>query len=318
MHLLNRKHFFCLLSFLGLTVSDLSAQEYIERLTDEKPITEELQVIQAISRDKKSFVIAKGAKDGVVYGQEMIYANDNVSIVSRVKEISRDFSLWEPVDKDANVPFRKDEIVNVNAAVYGNVALNITGAPYLINDISVAKRYELFRVKNNISLKIGLNRGLSQSSAYVSEDKNSTRMGQVIEAAYHYRFLPRFEMQAGIRYDNETYTIENPELDIPTRRTIALIGATYHFTNPTEKNNYYITVLAGLGKMQTDISGVKATGSVNILPEVRFGKIIPMSRRWAFFMEGSIEAIAATEEFNDGTKQTTNITNMRASVGIRF
>jgi hypothetical protein len=45
-------------------------------------------------------------------------------------------------------------------------------------------------------------------------------------------------MQAGIRYDNETYTIENPELDIPTRRTIALIGATYHFTNPTENQNY--------------------------------------------------------------------------------
>lgn len=280
---------------------------------------EELSVIQTISKNRKSFVIAKGARDGIIHGQEMIYANDNVSIVCRVKEISRDFSLWVPVDRDANVPFRKDEIVNVNSVVYGNVALNIAGAPYLVNEITVARAYDHFRTKNNFSAKLSFNRGLSQSSAFVSEDKNSSRTGFNVEGHYHYRFMQEFEMGVGLRHDRENYRIKNPQLDIPTTRTLLMGSATYHFNpNPLNKNSYYITLAAGIGKSTTTVNEVNSNGNVTILPEVRIGYIVPLKRKLAMVFEGSFESIAATEEFDDGSVQTTNINNMKFSIGLRF
>ena len=288
-------------------------------LTNSANAKEELSVIQTVSKNRKSFVVAKGAKDGIIMGQEMIYANDNVSIVCRVQEISRDFSLWVPVDTKANVPFIKDEIVNLNSVVYGNVALNIVGAPYLVNDISVAKKFEHFRIENNYSIKFGLNRGLSQSSASVSEDKNSSRTGYMFEGYYHYRFMPEFEMAAGFRYDGEVYRIHKPELDIPTKRMILMGSLTYHFTqNPENKNNYYLTLAAGIGKSKTTINQIEASGQVRILPEVKLGYLVPFKRKTAMVTELSVESISTTEKFSTGENQTTNIINMKASIGLRF
>ena len=280
---------------------------------------EELTVIQTVSKNRRSFVVAKGIKDGVMKGQEMIFANDNVSIVCKASEVSRGFSLWVPVDSKITVPFNKEDIISSNSTVYGNVALEIVSDPNLTPSINYNEVYKKFRTLNNFAIKASYNKGLTQSSSSVSDEKNTGRTGYNFSADYNYRFLPEFEMSFGARIDNEVYRIEEPELDIPTSRVMATIAATYHFINfSKDQNNFYLTVAAGIGRSQTTIDDEKTSGIVTLLPEVRVGYMMPFTKSMAMVFEGSVESLSATEAFADGTEQSTNILNMKASIGLRF
>nr|BDT28578.1 outer membrane protein beta-barrel domain protein [Bacteriovorax sp. HI3] len=280
---------------------------------------EELTVIQTVSKDRRSFVVAKGIKDGVMKGQEIIFANDNVSVVCKAAEVNRDFSLWVPVDRTVTIPFNKEDIVSSNSTVYGNVALEIASDPGLTPDINYNEVYKKFRAQNNWAIKASYNKGLTQSSSSVADEKNSSRSGYNVTLEYNYRFLPEFEMSFGARMDNEVYRIENPELDIPTRRIMGTVAATYHFvTFSDNKNNFYLTVAAGLGKSETTVDDDKSSGRVTLLPEARLGYMMPFSKNLAMVFEGAVESLSSTETFSDGTEQTTNILNFRATIGLRF
>lgn len=307
-----KKHFnhLCLLGLLGITLVAAPNILYAR---------EELTVIQTVSKDRRSFVVSKGIKEGIIKGQEIIFANDNVSIVCRASEVNRDYSLWVPVDRTITIPFRKEEIVSSNSTVYGNIALEVIGDTGLTPTENYNELYKKFRTLNNYSLKASYNRGLNQSSSSVSEEKNSSRAGYNFSAEYNYRFLPEFEMSAGLRVDNEVYRIEQPELDIPTTRVMATIAATYHFVNfSNNQNNFYLTIAAGVGRSQTTIDSEKSSGIVTLLPEARLGYLMPFSKSMAILFEGSVESLSSTESFPDGTDQTTNILNMKASIGLRF
>ncbi len=280
---------------------------------------EELTVIQTVSKDRRNFVVGKGIKDGVLRGQEIIFANDNVSIVCRAVEVNRNFSLWVPVDSNITVPFNKEEIISSNSTVYGNVALEIVGDPELTPKEDFNITYKKFRIQNNFSAKIGYNKGLAQSSSSVSDDQNSSRSGYNLVAEYNYRFMPEFEMNVGIRLDNEVYRIEKLLLDVPTKRTIVTIAATYHFVNFSDnQRNFYIGLAAGIGKSTTNVSGDESSGSVALLPEARLGYLMPFSKTMALIFETSIESINSKEEFEDGTDQSTNILNLKGTIGLRF
>lgn len=280
---------------------------------------EELTIVQTVSKDRRSFVVGRGIKDGVIKGQETIYANDNVSIVCKAIEVNRHFSLWVPIDANVTVPFNKEEVVSSNASVYGNVALEIVGDTSLTPSINYNEVYKKFRTQNNISAKASYNKGLNQSSSSVSDEKNGSRSGYNFALEYNYRFMPEFEVSAGARIDNEVYRIESPELDIPTRRIMATIAATYHFVSfSNNQNNFYLTVAAGLGQSQTTISGEKTSGPVTLLPEARVGFLMPFTKKMAMVFEGAVESLSSKESFADGTEQTTSILNMRATIGIRF
>lgn len=281
---------------------------------------EELTVVQTVSKDRRSFIIAKGIKDGISKGQEVIFANESVSVVCKASEVNRDYSLWIPIDTKITVPFNKEDIVSQNTTVYGNVALDIVSDPNKITpEADYNMVYRKFRTLNNYSLRAGYNRGLVQSSSSVSTEQSSGRSGYAFSLEYNYRFLPEFEMSIGGRIDNEVYRIENPDLDIPTKRIMATMAATYHFVNFTDnKNNYYLSVAAGIGKSETTVDESVSSGTVTVLPEARLGFIMPFSKSTALFAEGSIESINSTESFEDGTEQNTNILNLKMSVGLRF
>lgn len=264
-------------------------------------------------------MVAKGIKDGVIKGQEIIFANDNVSVVCKAAEVNRDFSLWVPVDRTVTIPFNREDIVSSNSTVYGNVALEIAADPGLTPDINYNEVYKKFRAQNNWAIKASYNKGLTQSSSSVADEKNSSRSGYNVTLEYNYRFLPEFEMSFGARMDNEVYRIENPELDIPTKRIMGTVAATYHFvTFSDNKNNFYLTVAAGLGKSETTVDDDKSSGRVTLLPEARLGYMMPFSKNLAMVFEGSVESLSSTETFSDGTEQTTNILNFRATIGLRF
>ncbi|MBC7537534.1 MAG: hypothetical protein H7281_01835 [Bacteriovorax sp.] len=285
----------------------------------EKP-REELMVVQTVSSDRRSFVMAKGVKDGVMRGQEIIYANENVSILCKAVEVNRNYSLWTPVDKNVNVPFNKEEFISYNSHAYGNVALDIVGDIYnLTPEVNYDILFKKFRTSDNFSLKASFDQGLSQSSSDVSADKNSKRSGYTFALEYNFRFLPEFEINTGGRIDNEVYRLSNPNLDIPTSRVMATVAATYHFVAfSKDKNNFYLTLAAGIGKSTTTISDEKSTGVVTLLPEARFGYLMPFSNSVAMIFEGSVESLSAHESFQNGTTQVTNILNAKITIGLRF
>lgn len=288
-------------------------------LANEKP-HEELMVVQTVSKDRRSFVVSKGIKDGVIRGQEIIYANDNVSILCKALEVNRNYSLWIPVDKNVNIPFNKEEIISYNSHAYGSVALDIVGS---INDlmpvVDHVSEFKKFRTSNNFSLKAGFEQGLSQSSSDVSADKNSKRSGNTFALEYNFRFLPEFEMSFGGRYDNEVYHLSSPQLDIPTTRIMATIAATYHLTVfSKDKNNFYLTIAAGIGKSTTTVDEEVNSGMVTLIPETRFGYLMPVSKSVAMIFEGSIESLSAHEKVGSGTEQVTNVLNAKLTVGLRF
>ena len=280
---------------------------------------EELIVIQTVSSNRRSFVVAKGYKDGILRGQEYIFSSENVSIVCKAIEVSRDFSLWAPKAHTVTLPFNKEDVISLNSSVYGNVGLEVAADASLVPEENINELYSTFRKSNNIALKMAYNRGLSQSSSSVSTEKNPARTGFSMAADYNYRFLPEFEMSLGVRLDNEVYRIEQPELDIPTKRTMLMASATYHLVNFSEtKINLYLTVAAGIGKSTTTINEESSSGIVTIIPEARIGYLMPLSKSWAMLFESSVESLSSTETFNDGTEQTTNLLNVKATIGLRF
>lgn len=302
-----------LLALLGI----LSLSESV--YSAEKP-REELMVVQTVSKDRRSFVVSKGIKDGVLRGQEIIFANENISILCKAQEVNRNYSLWVPVDNNVNIPFKKEDIISFNSHSYGNVALDIIGDVNNITPtINYDEIYKQFRTSNNISLRGSLNRGLSQSSSDVSADNNSNRTGNSFALEYNYRFMPEFEMSFGGRIDNEVYRVTNAVLDVPTTRVMATLAATYHLMNLTSnQNNFYLSIAAGLGKSKTTVSDEISSGTTTLLPEARIGYLMPFSKSVAMIFEGSIESLSANEKFADGTQQVTNMMNVKFTIGLRF
>lgn len=280
---------------------------------------EELTVIQTVARDRKSFVVSKGIKDGILKNQEVIFANDNVSIVCKAIEVNRNFSMWVPVDPLVTVPFKKEEIVASNSAVYGNVALEIAGDPSLVPKENLNEKYRKFRLEDNVTLKIGYDKSISQSTSSVADDNNSSSVGFSAAFEYNKKLIPELELNFGARYDKDIFKIEDQNLDVPITRVMGTIGATYHLSNYSSgPQNVYFALAVGIGKSTTDVNGEFSSGLVKLLPEARVGYLMPFSKTTAMIFEASIESLSSTEEFDDGTEQTTNVVNLKGSIGLRF
>jgi len=287
---------------------------------DKKGPSEELIIVQAVSKDKISFVVSKGIKDGIQKGQEVIFANENASIVCRAVEVNRNYSMWKPADTRIMVPFTKEDIISYNTHAYGNVALDIASD---INRLTPKTNYnevfKKFRIQDNYSFKISYDSGLAQSSSDVSTDKNTKRSGYTFDIEYNHRFMKEFEMSGGLRIENEVYRLSSPQLDIPTSRVIATLAATYHFVNFSDsESNFYISLATGMGTSKTTINEEVSSGYVSLLPEVRVGYLMPFSKTLALLFESSVDSIVSKETLSNGTSQTTNMLNMKFSLGLRF
>jgi hypothetical protein len=97
------------------------------------------------------------------------------------------------------------------------------------------------------------------------------------------------------------------------------IAATYHLLNfTTDKNNFYLTLAAGIGKSETTVNSSVSSGTVTLLPEARIGYLMPFSPSVAMIFEGSVESLSAHEKFSDSSEQVTNMLNLKFTIGLRF
>ena len=81
--------------------------------------------------------------------------------------------------------------------------------------------------------------------------------------------------------------------------------------------HFYLNVGGGLGQSSTDINGETVTGTSYVFPG-RFGLSIRYWENAYVLLEGVVESISSTEQFEDGSEQVTSITNLKFNVGLRF
>ena len=281
---------------------------------------EELIIVQTVSVDGRSFVVTKGLKEGIFKGMEVTFSNGNSSMVCKAVEVNRTYSLWKPVDPNAILPFRREDIISYNSHAYGNVSLDVV-ADYknITPQINFDEVYKKFRTLDSLSAKLGLNNAFSYSTTSADSKNNSGGLGYSLAFEYNKRWYPEIELSVGLRYDTQTYLLKNPELDIPNNRVMAIASINYHLTAfTTNANNFYVGLSAGIGQSTTTINQTKSKGLVTLLPEARLGFLKPLNSELATLFEASIESISSNEKFDDNSVQTTNLINFKATFGLKF
>lgn len=273
---------------------------------------DELLPIQAVSNSGKTFVVRKGAEDGVAVGQQSLFSTKNTSFTAVVIEVNRFFSLWRLKDNRGAVPFSKGDFVT-----YTN---NIENVWTEIPKLQMAPKEELvFKEKSFWNLRGNYSLAMSESVSDTDTDKTQNRIGYQLEVVYSRHFTVHWEWGVGIRLDRENTTIQEPALDIPSNRYMLAGELLYHFEKFKQNDdNVYLGVALAYGLSNTTIDESVSTGTTLVLPIVKVGYINRLASRYSIVFELAFESLAQTESFADTDEQTTNIINSKASIGVRF
>ena len=83
-------------------------------------------------------------------------------------------------------------------------------------------------------------------------------------------------------------------------------------------NNLYAELAIGYGTSTTTINEITSQGSVWAIPIVRVGIQNNSFKNISWLFEAVFESLTAQEIYEDGDQQTTNITNGKVGIGIKF
>ena len=299
-----------LLIFLGLFLSFNSSKVLAD---------DELILIQSVSTSGKSFVIRKGAQDGISTGQQSLFSTKNSSFTAVVIEVNRFFSLWRLKDNRGAVPFEKGNYITYTNNIE-NIWTEIPKLQLAPKEELVFKESYHWTLKGNYSLAMSESvSGVDENISGTEENKTADRIGYQLEMIYSNHFTVHWEWGVGLRLDRENTTIQEPALDIPSNRYMLTAELLYHFPNFYQTdNNAYIGIGIAYGISNTTIDESVSTGTTLAMPIVKLGYINQVAARYSLVFEFSIEALAQNESFADTDEQTTNIINSKASIGVRF
>lgn len=119
--------------------------------------------------------------------------------------------------------------------------------------------------------------------------------------------------------DQETETIEDVSLEVPTTRVFAMGEITYNFDEGFGLGGtFYGTVGAGIGNSSSTVADEIASGAAYVIPNIRVGYQFSNFTKKGFLIEGMLESISATETFPDGTEQEILVNNIKAAIGFKF
>ncbi|WP_372653396.1 hypothetical protein [Halobacteriovorax sp.] len=280
---------------------------------------ESLVIVQSVSNTKKTFVVRKGRDFGISKGQISLFSTTDISFTARATEVTRYYSLWSLIDKEANVPFKQDEVVTYTSSlerIWSEVALS------KLREVEEKQQESYLRniVGNYISIRASWGKSLSQSTSEVSAESLDSRTTIHFEATYSKRINNHLEFGGGIRIDNDTATGTNPERSIPSTRNFLIADVTYHFNQFRDSSAHIYSGLgAGIGISSTEVGDSTKTGSATLLPYFRLGyETSPEKSKYSFMAEIQIESIVAKETFTSGDEQSTGIVNSKFAVGVKF
>lgn len=300
---------------LGFFIFSLSTNLQAEnkKLTRLQLSDDELVIIQSVSTTQKTFVIRRGADDGVVIGQESLFSTENISLRMKCIEVTRYYSLWEVSNKRATIPFLKN-----NYVTYTN---NLDRVTIEISDlVDAEKEYSKVILKNNFWVfRSAISFTIFESISSTGANSESSRGGFQFELFKPTQIFPQVDWAWGLRYDTESVILKNNNLEIPSERILGMTEFTYNFEAFKKTNdNIYASLGAGLGTSTTDVNGEISSGYSIVAPVVRIGFNKAYSSNLVFLIEGTGEAISTTEEFANGVEQTTNLVNMKVTFGVKF
>ena len=287
---------------------------------DKKPVLEswelpndELVIIQAVSTTKKNFVVRRGFEEGVSVGQESLFSTANFSVLCRAVEVTRHHSLWIPLDKRAKVPFdRKDYVTFSN---------NVEKVSIKIADIVEQKKESArWKRKEYWITRFSISAAMWESVSETNAEREANRGGFQFEVYGSRTVYEDIELAIGVRFDQETAIIDESNLEIPTTRYMLMGELIYNFPNfDGTKDNVYAALGGGIGLSYTTVNEQQSSGIAYLAPIVRLGYKKTLSPKYALLIEGVGEAISMEETpENEEDVQTTNIVNLKFSMGLKF
>lgn len=322
---------FSLTFFLGAYQAPLLAKEFALKVVDGK-IHEFMTVVKSVSSSKRLFMIPLGARDGIYQGLVFSFGNDHMGLNCAAVEVNRYTSLWEPVGGDqVLVSFHEDEYLSVNSAVYGNIDFPLKKEmPNFLSNLSseaqkerygfhLEEKYKHFRIDNQFTLNAGFIYGLSAVSSNSSSNNSPQSNGLSFGLDYNIRLLPEWEMLVGMSIDTEVIRIQNPMLDMPTKRYLGKLGTKYHLLSMNDgRSNMYFGMNFGFGSSETIVNNIAQVGHAILLPEVMVGFLYPLTPSTAFIVDLVVDSLNINETLPDNSVQTTNSLIFKLNMGFRF
>ena len=274
-------------------------------------------VVQAVSTDKTSFVVRRGAVEGIVPGQESLFTTKNVSLAATVVEITREHSLWKLSDPRGSVPFEKgDTLIFTNAIE--SLPLEISFRRSVLEEKKREEREEMERQPDPFGrtfLRSSFSYGFSETTGEISEASgDSTRTGLQLEGLYMLKLSSRFDLAFGLRFDRDTLIQENPALEIPTSRFFVVTESFFNF----EGLNTYLGFGLAAGKSETEVGSLSVEGRALSFPTIRVGHRKSMGEKLALHTEAAFEYLLVEENFPGKILQETVILSGKLSFGISF
>lgn len=270
----------------------------------------ELTIIQGISRSGQTFITRNGKKDGILAGKIATFTADNVSIIAKAIQVTREFTQWEIENNFTDVPFRKGQVVTY----YDTQEYLWALTPEKVKSKYV--KSQLYAPRKSISANSSFYRGITESVSGI-EDRSVNRGGVQFEGYFEKELNRNMAGGIGLRYTYETINVA--EATLVSSRFIGIVEGRYYF-NPMR--SFYGAKISfslglGFGQSSTDTDGLVSSGSALLLPITKIGLHLPISRVTDFTIESAFESLETVEELQDGTNQVTNVNNFKVGIGIK-
>lgn len=270
----------------------------------------ELVVLQGISSSKKSFITRKGKRQGIFPGMTATFMAHDVSLLAKAVSVSGNFAQWQVLNDDASVPWEKGTLITW----YSPEEYLWTLQPEKERQKYIKSVSQLPR--KSFIFKGALSRGLSESVSGV--EAQETRRGGYMGEVYFEKFLTKsLSFDAGVRFEREV--INYTGVSFTTTRSLLLGDLLYYFNafDVLEEGRFYLGAGFGYGLSRTSSNGLSQSGPVGLLPGIKLGINLPLAEDWDFLFDTAFESLQTKEEQDDGRKQTTTQTNLKAGFGLR-
>ncbi|MEI8347067.1 MAG: hypothetical protein WCG27_06350 [Pseudomonadota bacterium] len=297
------------LILLALAIFSLSADLWADQLA----------IVKSISSSHKSFVINKGRNDGVRSKQRRAFTSDKISVVAEATEVSPDNSLWQVYDKNATIPFRREEIIFMTTTTE-SLWTAIMTADYREKE---AKRsvYLYYLRGSSWLLRAAYARTFINTTSQTPADQNYNRAGYHFEGLYDQRIKDtQVNYGVGFRFDRDREVLEDIGVTTEIRRYFLIGDLTYHIERmKSMERNWFASFGLGMGRSDTVMidTQIKA-GNCFALPVLRFGLQNHISQNYFLMVEATLESIYVRETFVAGPAQTNNVINAKLGMALRF
>ena len=258
-------------------------------------------IVQAVSSSRTSFVIRRGAIDGIGKWQESLFSNDKTSFYARAIEVNRHYSLWQIRDTRGKVPFAKGDFIEFNPMSI--VAKNEEPPLELFKEDISPSGVLLPERGHPIGLRSYYTWAFSEAVSSVDAGRQEGRHGLQLEAVYFRRFKYIMDWGVGLRFDREVVRLLHPTVETVTYRYLVSSEFNYHFKRRGSGGNghFFVGLGVALGHSRTRVQGPVQSGFSLDFAIIRFGHYYQLEDcALTFEIIGS--SLAAKETFKKGGK----------------